>query len=581
MCDVTPTTRAATIARIDELLEVRYRSGHLRNLDDPLAETVYMLLIEESREAVCRPVFRLLRNRYPRWLDLAAAPRGELDAILAKCGVQRQRSAKLRKLLAAVDDANRERCIGPYGELPADLTLDFLHSTTDRQAERFLMSLPGIGPKSARWVLAYALERPAFAVDTHVLRIFSRLGLGTSAGPKVEHDPLQDAVPPQIRKRLHTNLVHHGRAVCQSQNAHCAECVLVSFCQQGLAALATDPRPVAVDLFGGAGGLGLGFRRAGFRIGLAIEREQDAAQTYRANNPGVPVLEAAITSQTTGQSLTRRMPGVERVTALLAGPPCQGYSAAGARDPGAESNLLYRQVARIARELRADVVCLENVPGVRRVNGHGFLDAILDELRRAGYAVEPHLLRASDFGVPQNRQRYFFLGRRDGVGIPRPEPTHRRNGSARPLHLPETPSLSVLLAGLPALPAGTAAEPCITPDGRAIYNMSTMVHSARVVEKIRGIRPGQGPISYRRLETEEARTLVAGHRALPVHPILHRTISVREAAVIQGFPEEYVFCGRRAAQPLQVANAVPPPLAEAVALHLLKAITLRPCSARC
>src|SRR5205085_2592888 len=102
-----------------------------------------------------------------------------------------------------------------------------------------------------------------------------------------------------------------------------------------------------------------------------------------------------------------------------------------------------------------------------------------------------------------------------------------------------------------------------------IANASTMAHSSRVLAKIKGIKPGKGPISYRRLEREVARTLVAGHRALPVHPWLHRTISVREAARIQGFPDSYVFCGTRANQPLQVANAVPPPLAAAIANHML------------
>jgi len=85
------------------------------------------------------------------------------------------------------------------------------------------------------------------------------------------------------------------------------------------------------------------------------------------------------------------------------------------------------------------------------------------------------------------------------------------------------------------------------------------------VRKIRKLKPGQGPISYRRLDEDAARTLIAGHRALPVHPWLHRTISVREAARIQGFRDDYVFCGPPSEQPLQVANAVPPAVASAVA----------------
>jgi DNA (cytosine-5)-methyltransferase 1 len=96
-----------------------------------------------------------------------------------------------------------------------------------------------------------------------------------------------------------------------------------------------------------------------------------------------------------------------------------------------------------------------------------------------------------------------------------------------------------------------------------------MAHSQAVIDKIAKIEAGKGPISYRRLHSDLARTIVAGHRALPVHPTLNRTISVREAARIQGFPDDYVFCGKRGTQPLQVANAVPPALAKAIADSLI------------
>jgi DNA (cytosine-5)-methyltransferase 1 len=232
--------------------------------------------------------------------------------------------------------------------------------------------------------------------------------------------------------------------------------------------------------------------------------------------------------------------------------------------------VLYRHVARLARQLKAETICLENVPGVRRVNGHGFLDKIVAALDAAGYAVAPHLLRACAFGVPQHRLRYFFLCRRGhrAEKIREPKATHRAHGEGEAT-LPGTPRLADLFAKLPQVAHGRAAEYFVGDDGTEHLNMSTMAHSTRVIRKIKKIKPGEGPISYRRLEPGEARTLIAGHRAMPVHPTLHRTISVREAAVIQGFAPDYFFCGPRAEQPLQVANAVPPPLAEAVANHLL------------
>ncbi len=565
-------TKPELLDRIDELLEARYRSSDLGNVDDPLAETVYILLSKQTQEPVYQRIFRDLRHRYPLWLDVLAAPEKELIELLRPAGFQDQRAGQLRGLLSAVDTANRDRGIGPAAPALGDLTLSFLEELDDAAAEAFLTSLPGIGPKSARCVLAYALERPAFAVDTHVHRVFVRLGLVKSNGRKKDHDPFQDAVPTKMRKRLHINLIHHGRAICRSQNAICGDCVIVSFCSHGRKAIVDDKRPVAVDLFAGAGGLGSGFRRAGYRVALAVEPDRNAAQTYRLNNPGVPVIEAEINDTTTSRELRRYMPGLKKVTTLLAGPPCQGYSWAGTRDPQAEVNLLYRHVARLGSALNAQTICLENVPGVQRVNGHGFLTSISEALRDAGFATEAHLLHACEFGVPQHRARYFFLGRRGKLALAptKPSATHRPRHADSGVNLPTTARLIDLFAGLPKLGPGVVREYHREADGREHFNLSTMRHGRSVINKIRQIGPGEGPISYRRLERDEARTLIAGHRALPVHPTQHRSISAREAAVIQGFPNNYIFCGPRAWQPLQVANAVPPPLAEAVARHLLE-----------
>jgi DNA (cytosine-5)-methyltransferase 1 len=572
---VTALDPRGTLERIDELLEFTHRSADLGNVSDPLAETIYIVLSKQTREPVYQRVFRDLRARYTEWNDLLVADRDEVEALIAPAGFQRQRTDHLLGILQAVAGANRARGTGPWrNPEPQDLNLDFLREVDPGEAEQFLTSLPGVGTKSARCVIAYALEQQAFPVDTHVHRIFVRLGLTKSNGRKRDHNPFQDLVPPTMRTRLHINLVHHGRAVCRTRKARCGECVLVSFCAEGRNAIAAEPGPVAVDLFAGAGGLGYGFRQAGFRIGLAVEPDRHAAQTYRLNNPGVPVIEAKVDASTTSRHLRRYMPSAGKITALLAGPPCQGYSAAGARRPHASINRLYRHVSRLAKELEVDAVCLENVPGVQRVNGHGFLNTMRNSLCRAGFATEAYLVHACEYGVPQHRARYFFLGKRGEKAPIKPPATHRpRHAQRTPetSELPPTPRLIDLFSQLPEISTGVLAER-VSGGEREDYNLSTMAHGPAVVEKIRKIKPGAGPISYRRLERDEARTLIAGHRAMPVHPKHHRTISVREAAVIQGFPRDYVFCGPRAEQPLQVANAVPPPLAEAVARTILSCL---------
>ena len=565
--DPRPLGPSEIIGRIDELLEVTYRSGDLGNVNDVLSETVYILLSLNTREAVYQQVFARLRRSYPRWLDVLKAPIPELAGVLRPGGLQSQRAAYLQALLAAVLADNRRHGTGPAGE-DDDLTLEYLHDMADDEAEAFLVSLPGVGKKTARCVMAYALNRPAFAVDTHVVRIFSRLGL-IPRRDKPAHDQYQAIVPPRVRKRLHINLVHHGRSVCRSR-ARCGSCVLVSFCAVGQQRAALDdPKPVAIDLFAGAGGLGHGFRQAGWRIAAAVERDRDAAQTYRANNPGTPVFEVDVT-KLTADDLRAALPGL-KPAAVLAGPPCQGYSAAGTRNPGDPQNRLYHDVVRIADALGANLIVLENVPGLRRVNGVGFSEKILAALNHRRSA-EHHELIASDFGVPQARRRLFFLAFEGsgGASVGAPSPTHSVTADEGLL---ATPTLESVLRGSLEVPSGMIEDTVVLEDGTVLTNSATMRHSQRVVDKIAGIEPGKGPISYRRLQRDLARTLVAGHRALPVHPWLDRTISVREAARIQGFPDSYVFCGPRSNQPLQVANAVPPPVAQALGRHLLTLAT--------
>ena len=552
------------VDRMDELLEVAYRSGDLgTDGNDVITEIVYILLSLNIRNSVSPHVFARLRRRFPRWLDVVDADTSDLEGVLRAGSLRPWKTTFLKAFLKAVLEDNLKRGAGPAGE-GGDLTLEHLREMTDTEAEAFLVSLPGVGKKTAGCVMACALGRHAFAVDAHIARIFGRLGL-FPRNEKPSQNPFGSLVPPRARKRLLINLIHHGRSVCATQ-ARCDACVLVSFCAVGRQRVALDnPKPVAIDLFAGAGGLGFGFRQAGWRIAVAVEKDRNAAQTYRSNNPGTPVLEADIT-EVCAETLRAASPGLCPV-AVLAGPPCQGYSAAGARNPGDPQNRLYGDVVRIADALGAKLVVLENVPGLRRVNGVGFTEEILDALNLQRTA-EHHELIASDFGVPQARRRVFFLACRDGGGklIGVPLPTHSVLAGDG---LATTATLASILRGTLEVPSGATQDTAVLEDGELLANIATMRHSQRVVAKIAQIMPGKGPISYRRLEHDLARTLVAGHRALPVHPWLDRTISVREAARIQGFPDSYVFCGSRANQPLQVANAVPPPVAEALGRHLL------------
>ena len=201
---------------------------------------------------------------------------------------------------------------------------------------------------------------------------------------------------------------------------------------------------------------------------------------------------------------------------------------------------------------------LENVSTVLADKHRDRLARFERILKDGGYVFQKVLVDASEFGVPQKRKRAFFLVSRD--------PLDGQEISRR-LELLKSPSQSTAdaLRGLPT--------PLVRPDRyndkgdcAAIPNHFAMCHSQRVIEKIAAIEPGTGPMSYRRLHpSRPSNTLFSGHRAHPAHFEEPRSITVREAARLQGFPDDFRIYGSFANQMEQVTNAVPPPLARGVA----------------
>lgn len=297
------------------------------------------------------------------------------------------------------------------------------------------------------------------------------------------------------------------------------------------------------DLCCGAGALSEGFRAAGAQLLGGIDMDKGAVETARANHSSGSW--ELVSIEALADLLAEGSPHVVReANCILAGLPCQGFSAAGKREACDPRNLLYRQLVRIVARVTPEFVVIENVPGIRVRRNAGVFHAIKSEIAALGYRYEERTLRAFDFGVPQLRKRVFLVFTRGW------QPSWVFDSLPKPS---VGPTVREALRGIPS--------------GRQIKRLSHtfMDHGTQVVRKLRRLEPG-GPISYRRLSwSEPAPTLVAGHRALPVHPKQPRAISVREAARLQGFPDSYLFRGSRSSQIEQVANAVPPPMARAVA----------------
>ena len=550
--DEAPAAVSAGVAdRCAELLAWARRRGDFPEIGTVLSAAVY-LIVAGGGGTERRQAFSALRRRYRLWGEIAGDGPASFRVACEALGISH---AAADRVFAVVSSANGTGAAG--GDPPA--------LTAACDAVEVAAALR-VSTGFAKRALAVLSDEEAPSEATH--RVRSRLGVAgdSAAGLAVDAD-----------------MALLGRYVCRQRARRCGECVLVSFCPARFGG-GTRPRTErgVVDLFAGVGGLGLGFRSEGFAIVGAVEADRATAQTYRLNHPGTPVVEADVRSLS-GPRLRRILNlGAAPVRVVLAGPPCQGYSKAGKRMPGDDRNYLFREVARLGGELAADWVVVENVPGLRGVRGTDFRDTIVASLRDAGFpGCGVHVLAASDFGVPQARRRLFFVANRSGVTVDAPAATHIPPDAPATVGLPNGPRLLDVLAGLPALSNGVDADGIVLADGRALLNGSTMRHSARVVAKIRAIPQDGGPISYRRLNDNVARTLVAGHRALPIHPRLHRTVSVREAARIQGFGDEFAFCGSRAYQPLMVANAVPPPMSAAVARQVRDALCIDAADAAC
>jgi len=305
---------------------------------------------------------------------------------------------------------------------------------------------------------------------------------------------------------------------------------------------------VCYDLCCGAGALSEGFRRAGAKVLGGIDICPQALKTARSNHPSA--CWQCMPIENVGATLDHEVNHpLRRANVVLAGLPCQGFSRAGNRDPNDPRNALFLHLLRVVGRVMPQYVVCENVLGFAEPrNSEAFL-TLQRGLRRLEYDVGTRVLDAADYGVPQHRKRVFLVAVRGGEA-------NRVFESLRPKR--ETPRVRTAFRHLPSTRQ------------RKGKSHVFMNHGPRVRAKLRMLRPG-GPISYRRLVwNQPAPTLVAGHRALPVHPSQPRAISVREAARLQGFGDSYSFEGSNSSKIVQVANAVPPPLAEAIGRAILR-----------
>lgn len=221
--DPMHSVEETVIREVDARLRRIYGISRLDNKEDPLDELIFIILSGKTREPIYRATFDALTRRFPTWDDAAKVGRAELEKTIHFGGLAEKKAASIERLLMAI--------VSEIGR--ADLS--FLYGQDDASAETFLRRLPGVGPKTARCVLAYSLGRSAFAVDSNVARLMRRLQWSEHEVVTARvQDRLQALVPSEIRYSLHVNFVVHGRSICTALHPACGDCVLFDLCPSGM-----------------------------------------------------------------------------------------------------------------------------------------------------------------------------------------------------------------------------------------------------------------------------------------------------------------------------------------------------------
>lgn len=329
-------------------------------------------------------------------------------------------------------------------------------------------------------------------------------------------------------------------------------------------------RPVAIDLFSGAGGAALGMLDAGFTV-TGLENDQTARLTHSIN------LEHTIKTDLSAVSLPVAVPDPHW---LHGSPPCKGFSRAGLQNDDDERNQLTWNTVEWIDELQPTVATIEQVPGFQD-GGHD--KRLRSELTAAGYDVAMETLNAADFGVPQTRKRLFIVAvRTDHPARPsHPTPTHA-----------ESPQRT--LTGTRLDPYRTVGDVLPLDTERAYEaNHHPPSHTDRVRERFSRLDPGQNvtdlddpgtnKASQRRLDPDQPAPTITGVPADYVHPTKDRCLTNRELARLQSFPDWFRFTGPKkggggtrgdvVTQPEQIGNAVPPKMMKAIGEHVAGLLT--------
>jgi len=383
-------------------------------------------------------------------------------------------------------------------------------------------------------------------------------------------------------------------------------------------------RPIAVDLFAGAGGMSLGFEQAGFDVLAAVEIDPIHCATHEYNFPFWRILCRSITEISGEEIRNLSAIGDREIDVVFGGPPCQGFSLMGKRSLDDPRNSLIFHFLRLILELKPKFFVMENVRGITLGKHRQFLREIINEFRNNNYEIEENyqVLNAAYYGVPQTRERLFLLGCRKEFQLPQyphyvTKPAYTKIKNSNLSKLPNTPTVWDALQDLPNIdnyselkskdsvmaeygkPSEYARQlRCFSSlkndysylrksNFKLLTSSLKTQHTPKTIKRFFETSPGKTePISrfYKLSPDGLCNTLRAGTASdrggftspRPIHPFFPRCITVREAARLHSYPDWFRFHRTKWHGFRQIGNSVPPLLAKAIAAEIIKTLNICP-----
>jgi DNA (cytosine-5)-methyltransferase 1 len=381
-------------------------------------------------------------------------------------------------------------------------------------------------------------------------------------------------------------------------------------------------RPIGIDLFAGAGGMSLGFEQAGFDVAAAVEIDPVHCAVHKFNFPNCAVIPTSVERLTGAAIRAAANIGDREVDVVFGGPPCQGFSLIGHRALDDARNRLVLDFVRLVAELRAKTFVFENVKGLTVGKHRKFLSELIEAFEDAGYTVQTpeQVLNAANYGVPQSRERLILMGTRKGLTLPK-YPDKQTSfpgmrGDTKGLDI--GPTCRDALADVPDADQFDILqiEDCVRTDfykpmsayaaelslrakepwhfghprdwkSKVLTSSARTDHSSISRRRFAETLPGEvepisrffklspdGIANTLRAGTDSARGAFTSPR--PIHYLYSRCITVREMARLHGFPDWFRFNATKWHGARQIGNAVPPPMARAVATQIMKALGKKP-----